>query len=219
MKAFTTKTRRIAKNFLDLSPTFRRALAFLWTGPENGRVLTTEEQTLETIIEQARNGSREAFDELIRRFEKKVMKTALFLTRNLADAQDVAQEVYIKIFRYLEAFEESAKIEHWVYRITVNAARDFQRRRRFWLPLKDSLLTAAPPDNLGRHEFRGRLMGALRRLSFNERAVFVLRIVEEMEHETIAEILGCSSVTVRGHLHSARKKLQKHFPEHQWTNF
>jgi RNA polymerase sigma-70 factor, ECF subfamily len=182
-------------------------------------VLTTKEQTLETIIAQARNGSREAFDELIRRFEKKVMKTALFLTRNLADAQDVAQEVYIKIFRYLDAFEEAAKIEHWVYRITVNAARDFQRRRRFWLPLKDSLLTAAPPDTIGRHEFRSRLMGALRRLSFNERAVFVLRIVEEMEHETIAKILGCSPVTVRGHLHSARKKLQKDFPERQWTNF
>ena len=125
----------------------------------------------------------------------------------------MAQEVYIKIFRYLEAFEDAAKIERWVYRITVNSARDFQRRRRFWLPLKDSLLTAAPPDTLGRYEFRSRLMGALRRLSFNERAVFVLRIVEEMEHEAIAEILGCSPVTARGYLHSARKKLQKHLVE------
>src|SRR5436309_12778303 len=184
-----------------------------------GALLSEEQEGLESILEQARNGSREAFDELIRRFEKKVMKTALFLTRNLADAQDVAQEVYIKICRYLEAFEETAKIEHWVYRITVNAARDFQRRRRFWLPLKDSLLTAAPPDTLGRYEFRSRLMGALRLLSFTERAVFVLRIVEEMEHEAIGELLGCSPVTVRGYLHSARKKLQKHFPEQQWTNF
>src|SRR5881296_1735190 len=126
-----------------------------------GALLSEEQEGLETILERAGEGSREAFDQLIRRFEKKVMKTALYLTRNLADAQDVAQEVYIKIFRHLNSCEDEGKIERWVYRITVNAARDFLRRSRFRLPLRVLLPSFSPRDPVTREEFRSRLMQSL----------------------------------------------------------
>ena len=181
-----------------------------------GALLSEEQEGLETILERAREGSREAFDQLIRRFEKKVMKTALYLTRNLADAQDVAQEVYIKIFRHLNSCEDEGKIDRWVYRITVNAARDFLRRSRFRLPLRVLLPSFSPRDPVTREEFRSRLMESLAKLSFRERAAFILRELQDLETSEVAEILGCGEVSVRGYLHSARAKLQKSFRDKRY---
>jgi RNA polymerase sigma-70 factor, ECF subfamily len=183
-------------------------------------VLTKEESLVE-IIERARTGCRDAFDDLIRHFERNVLKTALYLTRNLDDAQDVAQEVYVKIFRHLDACDEPDRIERWIYRITVNAARDFQRRRRFFLPLESIGFITRSRDSVFRAEIRNRLTEALTFLSFSERAAFVLKELEEKETSEVAEILGCRIVTVRSHLHSARKKLQKHFKDFRgplWTD-
>ena len=183
--------------------------------------MLTKNWSLEDIIESARAGSRDAFDDLIRHFERNVLKTALYLTRNLDDAQDVAQEVYIKIFRHLDACEESDRIERWVYRITVNAARDFQRRRRFFLPLEAIGFTTRSRDTVVGREIRNRLTEALAILSFNERAAFIFKALEEMETSEVAEILGCRDVTVRSYLHCARKKLQKHFKDFReplWTD-
>jgi RNA polymerase sigma factor (sigma-70 family) len=180
-----------------------------------------KEESLVDIIGRARAGCRDAFDELIRHFEQKVMKTALYLTRNLDDAQDVAQEVYIKIFRHLDACEEPDRIERWVYRITVNAARDFQRRKRFFIPLEAIGFATRSRDTVIRSEIQNRLTGALALLSFNERAAFIFKALEELETSEVAEILGCREVTVRSYLHSARKKLQMHFRDFReplWTD-
>ncbi|MBN2320071.1 MAG: hypothetical protein JXR49_13375 [Acidobacteria bacterium] len=88
--------------------------------------MPAKEEPLADIVERARSGSRDAFDALIARFEGKVMKTALYLTRNPADAQDIAQEVYIKIFRSIRSCRDLDRIGYWIYRITINKARDFQ---------------------------------------------------------------------------------------------
>ena len=163
-----------------------------------------------SILERARQGERQAFDALIALYEEQVLKTALYLTRNLHDAQDVAQEVYIKIFRGLKRIEDTQKMHSWVHRITVNAARDHLRRRRFWSPLKGIFRTAPAPDPVQGAQLRNRLAAALARLSFNERACFILSELHEMDTRGVAEILGCRAVTVRGYLHSARKKLRQH---------
>lgn len=165
----------------------------------------------DSVLEKARQGERQAFDALIGRFEEQVLKTALGLTRNLHDAQDVAQEVYIKIFRRLKRLENPSKMRSWVYRITVNTARDHLRRQRFWMPLKGIFARApAAPDPVQGSQLRSRLAAALARLSFNERACFILSELHEIETRQVAEILGCRAVTVRGYLHSARKKLRMH---------
>jgi aspartate dehydrogenase len=114
----------------------------------------TKNESLGDIIERAHTGCRDAFDDLIRHFERNVLKTALYLTRNLDDAQDVAQEVYIKIFCHLDACDEPDRIERWIYRITINAARDFQRRKRFFLPLDVIGVTTRPRDSVFRDEIR-----------------------------------------------------------------
>lgn len=166
---------------------------------------------LATLIEQAQEGDRGAFDRLIGLFEKNVMKTAFYLTGNLPDAQDVAQEVYIKIFRHIGSVRRDGGIEGWVYRITVNAARDWHRRKRPWEPLSDLFFAPARRDPVLGGELKGRLLTALRRLTFQERVCFVSRELREMTTSDVAAALDCSQATVRGHLFSARKKLQKHF--------
>jgi RNA polymerase sigma-70 factor (ECF subfamily) len=181
------------------------------------------------IIDES--GSREAFDALITRIEGKVLKTAVWLTRNHADAQDVAQEVYIKVFRSLAACKDMERFDAWVYRITVNTARDFARRKKLFLPLtgairflvetRHALSPQQPRDPVLREEIRTRLAEALDLLTFNERAAFIFKALEEMETSEVAAILGCREVTVRSYVHEARKKLQKHFRDFRdtlWTD-
>jgi RNA polymerase sigma-70 factor, ECF subfamily len=186
-----------------------------------GWIVLTKEEPLADIVERAQSGCRDAFDDLILRFEGKVLKTALYLTRNMEDAQDIAQEVYIKIFRSFHTCQDVDRIEHWIYRITVNAARDFQRRKKIFQPLAMIFATVAPRDPVFRSEIRNRLSEALALLSFNERAVFIFQALEEIDTAEVAEILGCREVTVRSYLHSARKKLKKHFQDFRetlWTD-
>ena len=149
------------------------------------------------LLAEARNGDRDSFDLLIRHFEKDVMKTALYLTGNLDDAQDVAQEVYIRIIRSLNSLKHSDNLKGWVYKVTANAARDSLRKRRFWLPLKAVLAWDSGPDPIEHAEFRSRLTQALEGLTFSERAAFVFREMHEIPTEEVAKILGCKAVTVR----------------------
>lgn len=168
---------------------------------------------LQALAEAALDGDRHAFDRLIGLVERDVMKTALYLTRNPSDAEDVAQEVYVRLFRNLDRLSDLAGLRPWLYRVTVNAARDVLRRRRPWAPLTDWLGRQPAAEPVGRSEFHTRLTEALGRLSFRERTAFVLKELEEVPTSDVAGILGCSEPTVRTHLHNARRKLRRHFSD------
>ena len=183
--------------------------------------MVLEESFPKGIAAHTENESRETFDALISRIEGKVLKTAIWLTRNHTDAQDVAQEVYIKIFRSLATCKEMERFDAWVYRITVNTARDFERRKKLLLPLTGIVKAFTPRDPVLRGEIKTRLTEALALLTFNERAAFIFKALEEMETSETAKILGCREATVRFYLHEARKKLQKHFHDFRdvsWTD-
>lgn len=168
----------------------------------------TPQPDLQWLIQRTREGDRSAFDLLIRSIEKEVVRTAACLTGNLADAEDVAQEVYVKVIRKLPGQIDDKRFRGWVYRVTVNTARDLLRKRRWWLPLDTILTRVRPSRQAERSEFEGRLVQALGQLSFSERTVFVLREIQELDGKEVAQVLGCSRVTVRSHAHRARKKLQ-----------
>jgi RNA polymerase sigma-70 factor (ECF subfamily) len=171
------------------------------------------------IAARAESGSREDFDALISRIEGNVLKTALWLTRNHADAQDVAQEVYIKVFRGINSCKDFKRFDAWVYRITVNAARDFERRKKLMLPLAGIIKAFTPRDPALHGEIKSRLAEALSLLTFNERAAFILKALEEKDTPETAAILGCREATVRSYLHEARKKLKKHFHDFRDTSW
>ncbi len=171
------------------------------------------------VIERIRAGELDAFEEIIRRYERRVLSMAIQMGLTPQDSQDVAQEVFLRVFRYLSRFQPGRSFEAWVWRIGVNVVFNFLRRRRDrgevpW----DSLPGEGgeePSSGVGPHiaiensQLCARLLSHLRLLSRQERMVFVLRELQDLETGEVARALGISTITVRRHSASARAKLRK----------
>ncbi len=168
---------------------------------------------LRSLAREEAEGIPAAFDELVELIEEDVVRTALFLTRHLQDAEDVAQEVYVRLLRNQKNLSQISNLRGWIHTITVNAARDHLRRRKLWEPLEKVRSWIRPRDSAESHQFQGRLRQALSELSFSQRSVFVLQELHDMSTREVATVLGCSEVTVRGHLMAARKRLRIHLGE------
>jgi RNA polymerase sigma-70 factor, ECF subfamily len=160
----------------------------------------------------ARGGDLVAFERLMRQYERLVLVTALRLAGNLADAQDVSQEVFLKLYKNLGKLTAEEALPSWLYRVTVNACHDLRRRKRPEHPVEHAGQLAAgtgdPHEALAETE-RGRALElSLRRLSEKERAALVLRDLEGLSTEEVAGILGSSEATVRSQVSKARVKVK-----------
>jgi len=166
------------------------------------------------LLERAKAGDLEAFDQLMRANEKQVLGTALRLMGNLEDAQDAAQEAFLRLYKSLNRLPDIQEIKPWLYRVTVNVCNDMHRarRRRGWEPLSGPELASSQPDPelAWVHQERSRLVEmALKTLPEKERAAVVLRDMQGLSTREVAEILGSSEVTVRSQICVARGKLKK----------
>lgn len=169
----------------------------------------------EALIEAATRGQARAFEELLERHEGVVLRVLRLMGIPRQDREDVAQDVFVRVFRHLNGFQRGRSFGAWVYRITMNAAHDYrarQGRRLPEAPLEDRDPTAdtgaGPERSAEQVDLRRRLLAALETLSDRERAVFVLREMEGLETKEVARSLGITSITVRRHLGRARKRLQ-----------
>lgn len=170
------------------------------------------------LVGAAREGDERAFEMLLRRHEGRVLRVLRLLGVPHSDREDVAQEVFVRVFRHLAGFRAGHTFEGWLYRITVNAVHD-QRRRHLrrnrreadWESHAGDPADPAPgPGEIADGRDRRRsLEVALTRLSERERAVFVLCEMEGLESGRVAAALGITSVTVRRHLGRARRRLQR----------
>ncbi len=134
---------------------------------------------------------------------------------NVADAQDLTQEAFIKALQHKEQLKDEQKAAHWLSRIATNTAIDFLRRsgRATFCEIDDTpLLSHAenPEQELLRSEHREYLADGLRLLSPRERAALMLRDVEGLPAEDVATRLSCSKATVRSHIANARTKLRRY---------
>ncbi len=169
-------------------------------------------------------GDTELYHELIRPHERSVYMMALSLMKNEADAEDVAQEAFIKAFRYLARFRAEAKFSTWLISITLNEARSRLRRQatvRFESldtpPDDDGHIAPAllrdwrelPSDIVERDEIRELLQKAVQNLPEIYRQVFLLRDVQELTVNDTASALAISISSVKVRLHRARMMLQK----------
>jgi RNA polymerase sigma-70 factor, ECF subfamily len=142
---------------------------------------------------------------------------------NVADAQDLAQEAFIKAIQRQDQLKDLDKAAHWLSRIASNTAIDFLRRtgRVSFSDLEDvpepfvSSPAESPEQILLRSESRERLEAALEVLTGRERAALLLRDVEDLPAEEVAARLNCSKATVRSHIANARVKLRRHFERRQ----
>ncbi len=166
-----------------------------------------------------------AFDDTARTYRRRVYSFARYLLSNREEAEDVTQEVLLRLWRHQAGVEEE-RLGSWLLRVTRNACYDLLRRRRseattnaMATSLDDEAtreLASAEPDPLSRAEaadFRRRLLGALGELGEPYKSIVILREVQGLAHREIGEALGIPEVTVRVHLHRGRKKLRERLRE------
>jgi RNA polymerase sigma-70 factor (ECF subfamily) len=167
----------------------------------------------DTLVTAALAGDARAFDALLTRHESSVLRILRLLGVPTRDREDVAQEVFIKVFRHLKGYQRGRSFGGWLYRVSVNAANDYRAREARagrdetpWIEGLDPEAGAGLDPNAG--EVTRRLESALLQLSERERAVFVLREIEGLETHEIARALGITGITVRRHLGLARGRLR-----------
>jgi RNA polymerase sigma-70 factor (ECF subfamily) len=163
------------------------------------------------LLREAKAGDRAAFERVILRYERRVLLTALRLLGRWEDAQDAAQEVFVRLHRYLERFDDSLELAPWLYRMTVNVCRDLGRKRTAHDELDPNAADPAwgPERSARSAEERRILQAALRRLPRKERAALVLRDIEGLPTREVARILGSSEATVRSQVSGARLRILK----------
>jgi len=165
-----------------------------------------------SAIAAARAGDRAAFETLMRQYERLVLVTALRLTGKLEDAQDVSQEVFLRLYRNLAKVERESNLQAWLYRVTVNACHDLARKRKPSVAMEDApdLVSTGsdPQQSIAGAERQRALRLSLRALSEKERAALVLRDLEGLSTEEVARALGSSEATVRSQISKARVKMR-----------
>jgi RNA polymerase sigma-70 factor, ECF subfamily len=171
---------------------------------------------LQDTVTAAREGCRDAFDDLVRATYDDTYSHALRLVGNVDDAHDVAQDTYLKAFRHLRGFRGESSIGTWLYRITANCATNVMARRQRHdadlltddTPVADERLDHDPVGRAEAGDLRERLVAALSELPAKLRMVVVLRDVYDLSHESIALRLGISESAAKVRLHRARQKLR-----------
>jgi RNA polymerase sigma-70 factor (ECF subfamily) len=170
----------------------------------------------EALARAAQAGEVRALEALIERHQARVLRVLGFLGVAPDDREDVAQEIFVRVFRHLDTFKQGQVFGAWIYRVTVNASHDWRSRRirrdRGEAPWDETVEPddprLGPAESISQRELRRALLRALDTLTDRERSVFVLRELEGLETAEVARSLQVSTITVRRHLFQARRRLQ-----------
>jgi RNA polymerase sigma-70 factor (ECF subfamily) len=151
----------------------------------------------------------EAFEELIRKFQKMIHSVCYRMTGSQQDAEDLAQETFLLAYRHLDGFKGQSRISSWIYQIAINQCLNWQKRvrRRQQLhqewgeQLETSSLSSSPA-------LAQQIQPALMKLSAKQRAAIVLTIYQGLTHAEAAKAVGCSETTISWRLFAARRRLK-----------
>ena len=178
------------------------------------------------LVRRCQAGDTEAFDELVSRYRIRVFSMIYNMVHNEQDTWDLAQDSFVKAWKSIKRFRGRSSFYTWIYRIVMNVTIDWLRKRQVkgggvefddttqlrevdpaskTVPKKEAL----PYETMERDEVRARIDKAIAQLSPEQRAVILMKEIEDMQYHEIAEALGCSIGTVMSRLFYARKKLQK----------
>ena len=162
-------------------------------------------------IAQARRGDLAAFEEVLRTHERQIFTLAYRLMGNVPDAQDAAQEVYLRLYRQIGSFDEEREFRPWLNRITANVCTDMLRKRRAMVPLDSVESSSAdrPDQALDMEQRRELVNRALESLPPKQRAAIVLRDVEGLSTAEVAEVLASTETTVRSQISTGRLRIRK----------
>lgn len=177
------------------------------------------------IIQKLQQGDEQAFKQLVENYQKLVVNTCFGMIHNIEDAEDIAQEVFIEVFRSIHKFRADAKISTWLYRIAVNRSLNFIRdnkKRKWFQSFEDSVeskirelqniassKTDQPEFQLENKQRAILLHEAIDSLAQNQKVAFTLSKYEHLSYQEISEVMDLSISSVESLLHRAKKNLQK----------
>jgi RNA polymerase sigma-70 factor (ECF subfamily) len=172
------------------------------------------------LIARLREGDTEALREIVERYESRIFALIHGIVRDAHEVEDIAQEVFLKVYSRIGAFDERSQFYTWLYRVAVNAAKDHvkHRRRRPSIPWNDEAdLPSGDPDPASEaeaSETRRRVRDAIGSLPLRYREVLSLREIDGMTYTEIARVLRISIGTVESRLHRARARLKRRLEDH-----
>lgn len=175
---------------------------------------------------KAANGDIDAFERLVRKYEKYVCTTVYSVVRNYDDSLDIAQEVFLKLYHNIGSFKEESSFSSWLYRIAKNSALDFLRKERntrqnislvtessdgeeVQMEIADTSDKSSPEASMLQKERNELLYSALNELSDEHKEIILLRDINGYAYEEITGILGIEQGTVKSRLFRARENLRK----------
>lgn len=167
----------------------------------------------QALVQRYRRGDRDAFTELVIRYQRPVYNAAFWILKSAEDARDVAQDVFLKVAEHLDEYDGQHRFFSWLYRIAVNESLNLLRRNGHEEPLDEDVdlpgVDSGNPEAQARAAERGRFIErALLRLSPADRTVIVLRHFAECSYQEIASILDVDEKTVKSRLFEARQRLR-----------
>ena len=176
------------------------------------------------LVSRAQHGETVAFEQLIHRYDRKVLAIATRYTGNIEDAQDVYQEVFLRVYRGLSGFRFKSQFSTWLFRVTTNVClsylrkhrkvehvtldADFENRETLQAATATAAYSESPEKTYKNVEISEHVNNALAELSAQQRLVFILKHYEHLKLSEIAETMDCAEGTVKRYLYMATQKLR-----------
>ena len=166
-------------------------------------------------LEQSRQGDHVAFENVIHKYQRMIHSVTYRMTGSLSDAEDLAQDTFIRAFQQLASYRGEAKFSSWLCRVAMNACLNWRQREVRRLEIhtqwaKDTLSSDSSDETEASGVLESqRVQAALDRLPAKQRAAMILTVYEEMSHAEAARALGCSEATVSWRVFAARTKLKR----------
>lgn len=173
------------------------------------------------LVEQFKRGDREAFEQLYQLYQNQAYRTAVFMTGNRADAEDIVQETFVQVYLHIRQLRETSGFRSWFYRILTRLAWKKGSAGKREVPDEDIAIRAdkaGEGDSLTgllQKEEREKIRQAVENLDEKHRSIVILYYFNEFSTKEIAGITGCLEGTVKSRLHTARKRLEKSLKEEE----
>jgi len=171
-----------------------------------------------------KQGDKLAFEQLLDKYQKRVINIIYRLIQNRTEADDLAQEVFLRVYSHAKTYEPKAKFSTWIYKITRNVClNELRKRKRKFVSLDETISTqegqlkreivstdiSSPYEDTSTHELQKLVREAIESLPVNQRMAVILRRYEQLPYEDIAKSIGCSVSAVKSLLNRAKESLKE----------
>lgn len=181
-----------------------------WAGRKEGELMREDQ----ILVKRAKGGDMGAFAELVRNYQKPVMRIVIRMLKDKQSAEDVVQEAFVKAFRKLESFEGRASFKSWVCQIAINTGKNRMRRKRaevVSLEATKIAIRARAERLLEENDLKSLLQREVDKLPERQKLALSLRVFEEMSFKEVAEVMDCPYDTAKANYRHALMKLRHQF--------